>query len=247
MSARARGQALLDLIDWRRRMAGHWETWRQGAATDPIAATMLFRFARDGMLKGHPQSPLPERRRRAFKGAEYWHYDPAWRLRGRLIPCDMASASGARSVSASASRRASMTSATALLEAALTAPAEVGLPWSATPVATLRRIGDLTLNGPLAGETLPAFWVEGYTGGLFVPFLDATSGTESYGAGRYLLDTAKSADHGVDPATGELILDFNMAFDPSCAYDPRWACPLAPPDSRLAMPIRVGERLPTST
>ena len=121
---------------------------------------------------------------------------------------------------------------------------EVAVTWSATPVATLRRLGISALGSPLVGETLPAFWVEGYTGGLFVPFLDATSGTETYGAGRYLLDTAKSADHGVDPRTGELILDFNMAFHPSCVYDPRWACPLAPPDARLSMPIHVGERLP---
>ena len=73
----------------------------------------------------------------------------------------------------------------------------------------------------------------GYAGGLFIPFRDATNGTETYGAGRYLVDAAKSADLGGDPATGTLILDFNFAFQPSCAFDPRWACPLAPPENRL--------------
>ena len=73
----------------------------------------------------------------------------------------------------------------------------------------------------------------GYAGGLFIPFRDATNGTETYGAGRYLVDAAKSADLGGDPAAGTLILDFNFAFQPSCAFDPRWACPLAPPENRL--------------
>jgi uncharacterized protein (DUF1684 family) len=83
----------------------------------------------------------------------------------------------------------------------------------------------------------------GYAGGLFVPFRDATSGQETYGGGRYLLDTIKSADFGsqVDPAS--VVLDFNYAYHPSCAYDPRWVCPLAAPDSRVPIPIRAGERL----
>ena len=82
----------------------------------------------------------------------------------------------------------------------------------------------------------------GYAGGLFIPFRDATNGTETYGAGRYLVDAAKSADLGGDPASGTLIVDFNFAFQPSCAFDPRWACPLAPPENRLDLPIRAGER-----
>ena len=78
---------------------------------------------------------------------------------------------------------------------------------------------------------------------MFVPFKDATSGHETYGGGRYLLDTIKSADLGSDAATGTVVLDFNFAYHPSCTYDPQWVCPLAPPDSRLALPIRAGERL----
>ena len=85
--------------------------------------------------------------------------------------------------------------------------------------------------------------MRGYAGGLFLPFLDATNGTETYGAGRYLVDAAKSADLGSDLDSGALTLDFNFAIQPSCAFDPRWACPLAPPENRLAAPIRAGERL----
>jgi len=94
----------------------------------------------------------------------------------------------------------------------------------------------------LAGDRLELglYWLEGYAGGLFVSFRDETSGTETYGACRYLLDTVKGADLGGAP--GELLLDFNFAYNPSCSYDPRWACPLAPPDNRLPIEVRAGER-----
>jgi uncharacterized protein (DUF1684 family) len=87
---------------------------------------------------------------------------------------------------------------------------------------------------------LELYWLEGYGGGVFLAFRDATAGSETYGAGRYLLDTVKGADLGMDH--GRLVLDFNFAYNPSCAYDPRWACPLAPPANRLPLPIRAGER-----
>jgi uncharacterized protein len=88
-------------------------------------------------------------------------------------------------------------------------------------------------------QSLDLFWLEAYGGGLFVPLADATSGTETYGAGRYLLDTVKGADLG---RHGDgLVLDFNFAYNPSCAYDPRWACPLAPPANRLTPAVRAGE------
>ena len=96
------------------------------------------------------------------------------------------------------------------------------------------------LDRPLAVEL---YWLEGYGGGIFLPFRDATSGNETYGAGRYLLDTVKGADLGAED--GRLVLDFNFAYNPSCVYDPRWACPLAPAANRLPVPIRAGERLPT--
>jgi uncharacterized protein (DUF1684 family) len=90
---------------------------------------------------------------------------------------------------------------------------------------------------------LAAFWIAGYAGGLFIPFRDSTSGTETYGGGRYLLDTIKSADLGSKATDGSIVLDFNYAYHPSCTYDPRWVCPLATAESRLAMPVRAGERM----
>jgi uncharacterized protein (DUF1684 family) len=98
------------------------------------------------------------------------------------------------------------------------------------------------LRDPLGGE-LTLYWLLGYCGGVFLPFADATSGRETYGAGRYLLDTIKSADLGTAP-DGRAVLDFNFAYNPSCAYSPRWVCPLAPAANRLPCPVRAGERSP---
>ncbi|MDP9067712.1 MAG: DUF1684 domain-containing protein [Actinomycetota bacterium] len=88
--------------------------------------------------------------------------------------------------------------------------------------------------------SLEAYWLTGYGGGLFLPFRDATSGSTTYGAGRYLLDTVKGADLGTDD--GAIVLDFNFAYNPSCSYNPRWVCPLAPPANRLDIPVEAGER-----
>ena len=92
--------------------------------------------------------------------------------------------------------------------------------------------------------TLELYWLDAYAGGLFVPFKDDTSGATTYGAGRYLLDTVKGSDLGTED--GKLILDFNFAFNPSCAYDPRWVCPLTPPPNRLDIAIEAGEKTPAS-
>jgi uncharacterized protein len=92
------------------------------------------------------------------------------------------------------------------------------------------------------GGELELFWLEAYGGGLFLPFRDATSGVATYGGGRYLLDTVKGADLGSDGS--RLVLDFNFAYNPSCAYDPKWACPLSPPANRLAAAVEAGEKKP---
>jgi uncharacterized protein (DUF1684 family) len=101
-----------------------------------------------------------------------------------------------------------------------------------------------TAHFQLGGKPLQLelYWLDGYGGGLFAPFRDATSGKETYGAGRYLLDTVKGADLGVE--NGRMVLDFNFAYNPSCAYDPAWLCPLAPPANRLDVPVEFGEKTP---
>jgi uncharacterized protein len=92
------------------------------------------------------------------------------------------------------------------------------------------------------GSELTVYWIEGYGGGVFLPFADATNGRETFAGGRYLLDTIKGADLG---RTGEkVLLDFNFAYNPSCAYSERWTCPLPPPSNRFPREVRAGERLP---
>ena len=87
---------------------------------------------------------------------------------------------------------------------------------------------------------LTLFWILGYGGGLFLPFKDKTSGRETFGGGRYLYDTIKGADLGIYHDT--IVLDFNFAYNPSCAYNPRWTCPLAPQENHLPIELRSGEK-----
>ncbi|MEJ2666838.1 MAG: DUF1684 domain-containing protein [Deinococcales bacterium] len=100
------------------------------------------------------------------------------------------------------------------------------------------------LSFELAGRPwrLALYRLLGYAGGLFLPFRDATAGAETYGGGRYLIDTVKHADLGSEG--GLVVLDFNFAYHPSCAYSPRWDCPLAPPENGLDVRVEAGERLP---
>ena len=119
-------------------------------------------------------------------------------------------------------------------------------PTGAHPVQAISLTGDAFALEQIGRIALPVgsldvFWIAVYGGGVFVPFRDLTNGTDTYGAGRYLLDTVKGADLG--GSDGRLIVDFNYAYHPSCAYDPKWSCPLAPPANRLDVPIRAGERL----
>ncbi|MGN9805897.1 DUF1684 domain-containing protein [Micromonospora sp. L32] len=106
-------------------------------------------------------------------------------------------------------------------------------------VVTYRRVAVAqTPWGPLT-----LWWIEAYGGGLFVPLRDGTSGRESYGGGRYLTDTVKGTyGRGLTVLPGGRVrLDANYLYNPSCAYDDRWACPLAPPENRVDVPVRAGE------
>lgn len=102
------------------------------------------------------------------------------------------------------------------------------------------RLGTVTLDGL---GTLAVWNLDSYGGGIFIPLRDAGSGTDggSYGGGRYLLDTIKGAHLGPGAAPGSLVLDFNYLYNPSCAYDEAWACPLPGPANTLAADLPVGE------
>ena len=203
------------LADWRRRVAELYAEVRATAAADPPRAWDRWRSEREALYRTHPQSPVPAAERDPFR-ARHWPYDA--RLRWTVPVAAPEAAAGFGGLA-------------------------IALPDSGEDTLAFDRIGRVRLPVPDGDQTLDVFWMRGYSGGLFLPFLDATSGTETYGAGRYLLDTAKGADLGGDPRDGTLIVDLNFAFHPSCAFDPRWACPLAPPSNRLATRIEAGERL----
>ncbi|MDR5698445.1 DUF1684 domain-containing protein [Agromyces aerolatus] len=102
-----------------------------------------------------------------------------------------------------------------------------------------------TVRLPYLG-TLDLWRVSGYAGGLFLPVKDGLAGAPggTYGGGRYLLDTMKGADLGNGAGDDAIVVDFNFAYNPSCAYDPSWSCPLAQAGNTIAAEIPVGERMP---
>ena len=108
-------------------------------------------------------------------------------------------------------------------------------------VVPFERIGVADVPGV---GSLDVWRLASYGGGLFVPVKDALAGRPggTYGGGRYLLDTVKGADLGAGATSDGLVLDFNFAYNPSCAYDPMWAGPLAQPGNTVAVEIPVGER-----
>jgi uncharacterized protein len=120
-------------------------------------------------------------------------------------------------------------------------PARIEIATGTDGVVPLERIG--YVHAPEVGR-LSVWYLASYGGGIFVPVKDATAGSEggSYGGGRYLIDSVKGADLGSSAST--LVLDFNFAYNPSCAYDPAWACPLAQQENAVSVPIPVGETMP---
>jgi uncharacterized protein (DUF1684 family) len=202
------------LADWRRRVAALYAEVRSTASTDPALALERWHTVREQLYREHPQSPVPAEARGRFRAA-YFEQDPLLRFELAIEPAPPP-APGAFALE---------------------------LPNSGADTLSFSRVGRIAVPFADGTRTLSVFWMAGYAGGLFIPFRDATNGQETYGAGRYLVDSAKSADLGGDPARQTLIVDFNFAYQPSCAFDPRWACPLAPPENRLDLPIRAGERL----
>jgi uncharacterized protein len=205
----------LSLLDWRRRVAALYAAVR--AEADPATGHQVWRAGRDGLLAHHPQSPLPVAERAGFPGARLAPYDPALRFELDLDP-DVE-------------------------------PHRLEVPTATDGVVPFERFAvvHLPADGPASWD-LDVWWLDSYGGGVFLPVKDGLAGRETYGAGRYLLDTVKGADLGgeVDLVTGRgtLVVDLNFAYNPSCAYDSAWVCPLAPSGNTLAAPVRGGELYP---
>ena len=166
-----------------------------------------FRARKDAFFRDHPGSPLPAADRTSFSGLPYYPIDERYRLE------DLA-----------------------LEPYAGDEPSHFQIPTSDGRLRPAHRAG--TLSFELDGERrrLTGYVLdEGDPHKLFVPFLDATSGTETYGAGRYL-DLEPEED-------GTYALDFNLAYHPSCVYDAKFSCPLTPAENRLPIRVEAGERL----
>ena len=71
--------------------------------------------------------------------------------------------------------------------------------------------------------------------GFFLPFVDSLAGKETYPAGRYI--------EVEQLPNGKFLVDFNLAYNPYCAYNEQWSCPLTPAENRLKVPIRAGEKI----
>lgn len=210
----------LELADWRRRVAGMYAAVREAPAAGRVIAWNEWRATRNDLFKRHRQSPLSAAQRTQFRALDYFPYDPAWRFLA-FVQADTARPS---------------------FEYRLDADVNF----------VMTRMGWAVFETGATENWLGLYWIEGYGGGLFLPFRDVTNRTESYGAGRYLYDTIKGVDLGFSPNApagdapdanlGQIVLDFNFAYNPSCAYHSRWVCPLAPAANSLPFPVLAGER-----
>lgn len=119
-------------------------------------------------------------------------------------------------------------------------PASIEMSTGSDGDVPFERIGRVELP---AGGTLDVWRLQTYGGGIFLPVRDGLAGRPggTYGGGRYLLDTIKGADLGVGADPSSLVVDLNFSYNPSCAYDPAWACPLAPLGNVVTAEIAAGE------
>jgi uncharacterized protein (DUF1684 family) len=169
-----------------------------------------FRLDKDEFFRTMPGSPIPEAERATFAGLPYFPVDEAMVFEG--LPLEPYTGDE---------------------------PSNFQIPTSDGKLRPAHRAGVLRFELDGAPRQLTAYTFDGGGGeSLFVPFLDRTSGTETYGAGRYL-DLEPEDD-------GTYTLDFNLAYHPSCVYDIKFSCPLTPAENRLPVRIEAGERLAPS-
>ncbi|MGF1647968.1 MAG: DUF1684 domain-containing protein [Kineosporiaceae bacterium] len=181
------------------------------AVPDAAAGHRLWRTGRDELMAHHPASPLRSAVRERFRGLPVAPYDPSYRFEVEVH----AVAGDAR-------------------------PARFEAVTGTDGVVPFERVGVVVLPGL---GSVDVWWLASYGGGLFLPLRDGSAGRPggTFGGGRYVLDTVKGADLGQGRAPGSLVVDLNFAYQPSCAYDAAWACPLAPPGNQVDTPIPVGE------
>lgn len=170
----------------------------------------VFRDGRDAEMRNKEETPLPYDDVAKFIGLNYFETDNSFRLKAKLV----------REFN----------------------DQKINFETSSGKVKTYLRYGRLEfkLGGKsyslVAYKSQPLPQPDKYDDLLFIPFRDATSGKETYGAGRYL-------SIWIPKGTDRVLLDFNMAYNPSCAYGTdRFSCPIPPKENRLAVEVRAGEK-----
>jgi len=173
----------------------------------PDAVTQ-FRAQKDTYYKSGLHSPIPIEERETFDGLPYYPVDEGLVFEERRLEPYTGDE-----------------------------PSDFQIPTSDGKMRPAHRAGYLSFELDAEARRLTAYTFDGDgdEGFLFVPFVDATSGSETYGAGRYL-DLEPEDD-------GSYTLDFNLAYHPSCVYDAKFSCPLTPSENRLPVRIAAGERL----
>lgn len=204
----------LDLYDYRRQTAKIYQERRRAFTAGEDAEKILkqFRQSRDDLFAHHPQSALDEKQRQEFQGLHYFSYNPDMRF---VVAIDTE-----------------------------VEPVQQKIAMNRTESMTMITMGNVHFTIDEEPVTLSIYWLNIYSGGLFLPFRDRSGPQESYGGGRYLFDTIKGSDPLPDPegrGAQYITLDFNYAYNPSCAHNDRWFCPLAPVENHLKVAIRAGE------
>jgi uncharacterized protein len=184
------------------------EHHHHGGPHDYVGAVQAFRQEKDDYFRSSKGSPIPAAERDTFEGLPYFPVNVELVFEGLTIE-----------------------------PYAGDEPTSFQIPTSDGRLRPARRAGSFAFE--IEGEPvrLTGYELDGAHshGRLFVPFLDATTGTESYGAGRYL-DLEPDED-------GTYAIDFNLAYHPTCVYDPSASCPITPAENRLPVRIEAGERL----
>jgi hypothetical protein len=179
-----------------------------GGPHDYVGAIEQYRAEKDEFFKSSDGSPIPPEERDAFEGLPYYPVNVDLVFEGLTLE-----------------------------PYAGDEPSDFEIPTSDNRLRPARRAGTFRFDVDGQSLGLTAYELEGAhsDGRVFVPFLDATSGRETYGAGRYL-DLEPDDD-------GTYAIDFNLAYHPSCVYASRFSCPLTPAENRLPLRIEAGERL----
>jgi hypothetical protein len=186
---------------------GHEHHHDDAAELDYAAEVEAFRAEKDEVFRHSPASPIPHDVRHDFPGLPYFPIDESLRFEGLNLE-----------------------------EYGGDQPTSFQIPTSDGKLKPAHRQGSFSFEVGGEPRRLTAYVLDGgHSHSLFVPFLDETSGHETYGAGRYL-DLEPEDD-------GSYALDFNLAYHPSCVYSPYYSCPLTPAENRLSVRIEAGERL----